>query len=315
MTDATTVHLGGARYALGELEADHTTIENLAERVAELKLPTNAKLMGWGSIRRSERALEELAVESGRATLAAAGVDAADVDALIVCSTRVPGNSDGHGSFMASVLTGTGLGDIPFYSQTLNRCTNLLAALDVAHAFVRSGRYRCILVVTADKVEAGGERVASYALFSDAAASCLVTAEPGADDGYQLVACASAQEAASLEWTKEISSDLSRKVNDALLSPIGMKIGDLGALMHLNIVKPLLALKEMQAGFSPAQLFTENIARLGHCFAADPLINLVDREALGHVQPGGWYMLAASVPGSRAGVLLHRSAAPAEEVI
>jgi 3-oxoacyl-[acyl-carrier-protein] synthase-3 len=312
MTDR--VHLRGPQYVVGETEVDHSAIPNLAERAAELKLPTNTKLMGWGTIRHSDRSLEALAAESGRASLAAAGVEAAEVDALIVCSTRVPGTSDGHGAFMQSILTGIGLGDVAFYSQTLNRCTNLLAAIDVAHAFVRSGRYRCVLVVTADKVEEGGERLASYALFSDAAASCLVTATP-AGGCYDIVACSSAQEAASLEWTKEISSDLSRKVNEELLAPLGMKIGDLGGLMHLNIVKPLLSLKEMQAGFSAGQLYTGNISRLGHCFAADPLINLVDREALGHVQPDGWYMLAASVPGSRAGILLHRPAAVPEEVI
>jgi 3-oxoacyl-[acyl-carrier-protein] synthase III len=307
MTD--TVYLRGPQYVLGEIESDHTSIENLAERAAELRLPLNPKLMGWGSIRRSTRSLEDLAAESGRATLAAAGVDPADVDALVVCSTRIPGNSDGHGAFMQSLLAGIGLGDIAFYSQTLNRCTNLLAALDVAHAFVRSGRHRGVLVVTADKVEEGGERVAAYALFSDAAASCLVTAEPGAG-AYELVACASAQDAASLESWREISSDLARKVNAQLLPPLGMKVGDLAALMHLNIVKPLLSLKEMQAGFTASQLWTENISRLGHCFAADPLINLVDRDLLGHVRPDGWYMLAASVPGSRAGVLLHRPAEP-----
>jgi 3-oxoacyl-[acyl-carrier-protein] synthase-3 len=310
-----TVHLRGPRYALGEIEVDHATIEHFAERIAELKLPTNAKLMGWGTVRRSERTLEELAVESGRATLAAAGAAAADVDALIVCSTRVPGSSDGHGAFMESVLAGIGLGDIAFYSQTLNRCTNLLAAIDVAHAFVRSGRYRCVLVVTADKVDEGGDRVASYALFSDAAASCLVAADAGDGAGYEIAGCANAQDAASLEWTKEISSDLARRVNDELLSPLGMKVGDVDGLMHLNIVKPLISIKEMQAGFSAAQMYTGNIGRLGHCFAADPLINLADREELGHVRPDGWYLLAASVPGSRAAVLLHRPAAPAVEVI
>ena len=48
------------------------------------------------------------------------------------------------------------------------------------------------------------------------------------------------------------------------------------------------------------------IPRLGHCFAADPLINLVDRMARGDVAPGRYTMLAGSVPGSRIGALLRR---------
>jgi 3-oxoacyl-[acyl-carrier-protein] synthase III len=63
-------------------------------------------------------------------------------------------------------------------------------------------------------------------------------------------------------------------------------------------------MKERQAGFTAGQLYLDNITRLGHCFAADPLINLVDRAALGHIEAGSHCMLASSVPGSRIGVLL-----------
>ncbi len=77
-------------------------------------------------------------------------------------------------------------------------------------------------------------------------------------------------------------------------------------LAHANLYKPLVVMKERQAGFSPPQLYLANIERLGHCFAADPLINLVDRMALGHVRPGSYCLLASSVPGSRIGVLLEK---------
>jgi 3-oxoacyl-[acyl-carrier-protein] synthase-3 len=65
-------------------------------------------------------------------------------------------------------------------------------------------------------------------------------------------------------------------------------------------------MKERQAGFSREQLYLDNIPRLGHCFAADPLINLVDRTERGDVRPGRYCLLAASVPGSRLGALLSR---------
>ena len=94
--------------------------------------------------------------------------------------------------------------------------------------------------------------------------------------------------------------------NDKLLAPAGMKLGDVAALMHNNLFKPLIVMKERQAGFSPAQLYLGNITRIGHCFAADPLINLADREELGHVGAGGYCLLASSVPGSRIGALLQR---------
>lgn len=309
------VYLRGPRYVLGEREADHTSIPDLPELARRFQMPPQPTLWGWGGIRRTDRTLEELAIDSGAATLRAAGIEPGSVDALMLCSTAIPGPSEGHGRFVETVLTGIGLGDIPFYGQTLNRCVNLLAALDVARAFVASGRYRSILVITTDRVTDETLRMTNFALFSDGAASCVVSAGARTDvsaegdpEGYELLACATAQDAATLEWSSELSSDLARQVNDRLLTPRGMKLGDVDGLMHANIFKPLVVMKERQAGFTPAQLYLDNIPRIGHCFAADPLINLADRAALGHLRGGRLYMLASSVPGSRIGVLLRKLA-------
>jgi 3-oxoacyl-[acyl-carrier-protein] synthase-3 len=317
------VFLRGASYVLGERVADYTAIDHLSELADRFRLAPNAGLWGWGTIRTTERTLEELAAGTGMATLAAAGIDASSIDALVLCSNRIPGPAEDHGRFVADVLTAIGLGDIPCYGQFLNRCVNLLAGLDVARGLVASGRYRRILLITTDKVAAGADRMSQFALFSDGAASCVVAADafggtvggaggtaggagPGDQDSYELLGCATAQDSATLEWTNQISSDLAREVNDELLAPPGLKLGDVSALLHANLFKPLVMMKERQAGFSADQLYLDNIPRVGHCFAADPLINLVDRAALRHVQPGCYCLLAASVPGSRIGALLRR---------
>jgi len=334
------VFVRGASYVLGEQEADYTAIDNLGELARRFGLAPNAGLWGWGGIRTTRRDLAELATEAGAATLRAAGVEASSIDALLLCSNRIPGPAEGHGRFVADVLTGIGLSDIPCYGVNLNRCVNLLAGIDVGRALVVSGRYHRVLLITTDKVAEGADRMSQFALFSDGAASCIVAADTGdtqrvADDGdthtlandsgdgdsgdgdsgdgdsgdagsYELLGCATAQETATLDWTSQISSDLARAVNDRLLTPHGLKLGDIAALMHANLFKPLVVMKERQAGFSAEQLHTDNISRIGHCFAADPLINLVDRAALGHVTVGSYCLLAASVPGSRIGALLRR---------
>ncbi|WP_020548271.1 hypothetical protein [Embleya scabrispora] len=305
----TAAYLHGAGYVLGENEVHHTEIANLGARAEELRMAPAPDLWGWGNVRRTEHSLEALAAESATATMRAAATAPSEVDAVVLCSTRIPGPSEGHGSFMETFLTEAGLGDIPFYGQNLNRCVNLLAALDTATAFVEAGRYRRVLVVTTDRAAHEDDRVAGYALFSDGAASCLVTAEGEIEGGYEILACASAQDRGSLAHANEISADLARTVNERLLTPAGMKPGDVAGLMHANIFKPVVVMKERQAGFTPTQLHLDNITRIGHCFAADPLINLVDRAAAGHVEPDRHYMLAAGVPGQRIGVLLRRARA------
>lgn len=302
------VFLHGPQYVLGEIEADFSTIDNLYARAEQFRMAPDPALWGWGSVFRTGRSLEAMAIDSGSATLRRAGIAASSIDALVLCCTEVPGPSTAHGRFLETILTEIGLGDIAFFGLNLNRCVNLLAGLDVASSFVSGGRFRRVLVITTDRIADEADRIVNYALFSDGAASCVVSGDDHGQDSYQLIGAATAQDRRSMGPSDEISADLARQVNDRLLTPLGMKLGDLDGLMHGNIFNPLLVMKERQAGFSTDQLYPDNIPRLGHCFAADPLINLVDRNALGHVRPDRYYLLASSVPGSRIGVLLRRLA-------
>lgn len=297
------VYLTAPRYVLGEIEEDHTAVPNLAERLARFRIAPRAEFWGWGRMRRTEQGIAAMAVESGSATLQAARIDPASLDALVLCSTVFPEGTGNHGSFVQEVLTGLDIEEIDFFGAALNSCANLLGGLQVADAMVASGRYRRVLVITTDRITDESQRMEKFALFSDGAASCLVTADHGS---YELVSCAAAHSVRDLDWSSEISPDLARRVNERLLKPAGLRLEDVAGLMHTNIFKPVIVMKEMQAGFARDQLFTDNIARVGHCFAADPIINLVDREAAGHIHDDRYYMLAASVPGLRIGALLRK---------
>ena len=297
------VHLTAPRYVLGEVEEDHTAVVNLAERMARFRIPPRADFWGWGRFRRTEQGIASMAIESGSATLKSAAIDPAAVEALVLCSTSFPEGTGRHGAFVQTVLSGLGLGDVDFFGVTLNSCANLLAGIQVAESMVGSGRYRRVLVVTSDQVSDEATRMEKFALFSDAAASCVVTADPG---GFEVVSCAGAHNVADLDWSGEISADLARTVNGKLLKSAALSLEDVAGLLHTNIFKPIIVMKEMQAGFTADQLFTDNVARIGHCFGADPLINLVDRAALGQVRDDHHYILASSVPGLRIGVLIRK---------
>ncbi|MFD0305225.1 3-oxoacyl-ACP synthase [Streptomyces sp. NPDC127119] len=290
----TPVYLTSPGYLLGEIEQDHHEIPGFAARAREYGMQPDARLWGWGKVRRTEKPLEQLIVETGKTI-----IDSVDMDLLVLCSTRFPGDAHTHGKFMETIMNGLGL-DCAFLGLTLNRCTNLVSGLGVAEAFVRTGKYRNVLVITADRSDTETARMENFALFSDGAAGCLVTARPG---DYEILGSASAQETRALDWGNEISADLSRQVSDILLAPHGLTPSDLAGVLHSNLYIPIVVMKERLAGFTPAQLDTANTARTGHCFAADPLINLTDRRT----EPGEYYLLAASVPGSRAAMLLRRT--------
>jgi 3-oxoacyl-[acyl-carrier-protein] synthase-3 len=287
-------YLTAPHYVLGEIEIDHTDLPGFAVRAEGYGMRPQPELWGWGSAHRTEKSLAELMVAVGKPV-----VGAAEVDLVILCSTRFPGDAWTHGGLVGTVLASLGL-DCAFFGLTLNRCTNLVQGLSVAETFVRAGRCRTVLVITADRITDESTRLERFALFSDGAAACLVAAGEGE---FEILGSATAQHVATLEWHHEISADLARQVNEELLTPHGLCPGDIAGLLHSNLYLPIVVMKELQAGFTRAQLDTRNTARVGHCFAADPLINLVDR----HTEPGALYVLAASVPGSRAAMLLRRN--------
>ncbi|MET7680648.1 3-oxoacyl-ACP synthase [Streptomyces sp. NPDC005423] len=313
MGETTGVVLRAPRYVLGETSVDHTGIEGFAAFVEERRMVPDAALWGWGAVHRTELDTAALAVRTGRLTLRAAAVEPAEVDALVLCSTAFPAEVDAHGELIASVLRGLGIDSVPVTGITLNRCANLLAGLRVAAAMVAGGRHRNVLVITADRVAVESARITDFALFSDGAASCLITRRSdGAPESYEWVGDAHAQDSATLGPGHEISADLARLANKRLLAETGIGVEAVDGLLHNNIYLPIVTMKEVQAGFGQAQLDTANIARVGHCFAADPLINLVDRWSAGNVRPGGLYLLASSVSGLRLCVLLRADPARGE---
>src|SRR5262249_59212280 len=115
-----------------------------------------------------------------------------------------------------------------------------------------------------------------------------------------------AQYMASSGWKNEISASLARKFNEKIFERRNMAALDVERLLHATLYKPVVVMKERQAGFSMGQLFLGNIERFGHCFAADPIINFVDHEAEAGLRPGQHCLLASSVPGLRAAVLLRK---------
>ena len=62
-----------------------------------------------------------------------------------------------------------------------------------------------------------------------------------------------AQDTATLEWTSQISADLARAVTGRLLEPCGLKLGDVAALLHANLFKPVLMMKERRPAIRTLQ--------------------------------------------------------------
>ncbi|HEV7876819.1 hypothetical protein [Bradyrhizobium sp.] len=295
------IYLHGCRYVIGEDERPVADIANFSDFLVQNQMIDDADLWGWDRYRLTRRSAIELGAEAAQRTLAAFGSRRHEVDAAILCGTRFPSDVDGHADVVGRFLQSLDLRETIPYGVSLNRCATLMAGLSLAESLVVSGKHRAILLTACDTSD-NEPRLRPFATFSDGAASCVITRDISGE--FELITTAAAVDAAAMRPNGEISAALARRVNADLESRSGVPIDRIKRLTHNNLFKPIVMIKEQQAGFRKDQLFMDNIGRIGHVFASDPLINLIDLLGSGALDKNDLVAMGSSVSGARFGALL-----------
>jgi len=290
----------GAAYELGECESGYREAHRFEEKIAHYEMIDDAAAWGWGRFYRSARERTELAVASARHTLALAERTGGDMDAVILGAAEFPSSVDSHARYCRTVLGELGLTSAFVIGVTLGRCNTMLSAVHLADRLVASQTYHSVLVVVSDMVADEEQRFQNFALFSDAAASCVVTSHPG---DLAIVATASALDLSALDAAGRFSGRLGRAAVDAIARQSGVAPETVSVVLPPNLFTPIVRMSEGQSGFRADQLYLKNIANRGHCFSADPLVNLVDLQRGNGTGPGERVLLTSGVPGSRVSIL------------
>jgi 3-oxoacyl-[acyl-carrier-protein] synthase-3 len=292
--------LAAIAYVLGELELPYHEAPGFTAVCREYAMPDMPALFGWGCYRRTYRALSDLAVESARMTLNKSGLSGNDVDALILCSANL--QSD-HALIYNSILRELGLTRTFPIGVTWTDCTMLLTGLMLAQALVQT-QLDNILIVSANRIEDESFRFQPYALFSDGAASCIVTSET-LRGGFEILGSQSMSRSESTKTEAEADDTvLYRNVHEALTHRLNLDTEGLEKVLPHNLFLPVLKIKEGRLGVATTQLFLDNVAKLGHCFSADSLINLHDYGAGRPSREPGPLMFTANAYGLRSQMVL-----------
>ena len=294
------VSVRGAAYELGEHEAGYREAHRFEEKIVQYEMLDDAAAWGWGRFFRSGRSRAELAVASARRTLALAGCTGAAMDAVILCAAEFPASVDCHAHYCRVVLEGLGLERAFVTGVTLGRCNTMLSSVYLAHRLVASQAYGSVLVIGSDLVADEEERFQPFALFSDGAASCIVTSQPG---DLAILATASVLDPPALDAAGRFSGRLGRAAIDAITRECSVPADKVSVVLPPNLFTPIVRMGEGQSGFRADQLYLRNAANRGHCFSADPLVNLVDRQSEDGTRPGEYVLLTSSVPGARVSIL------------
>jgi len=121
--------------------------------------------------------LDEFAATAARAALAQAGVDAADVDAVLVGTTSAEEMSPHAAPLVAADIGASGAAAIDISAA----CTGFLAGLVMGAGMIESGRARAVLAIGADMLSRSLDRddPQSAMLFGDGAGAAVLTAVEG----------------------------------------------------------------------------------------------------------------------------------------
>lgn len=263
----------------------------------------------------------ELGIEAARKALADAGRTPADVDFVIFATTTSDWMFPGNGVIVQQKLGLANVGAL----DVRNACSGFLYALSVADAFVRIGRYRCVLVIGAEVQSTGldlstrGRDMA--VLFGDGAGAAVV--EPS-DGERGVLAWALHSEGAGAQdlWCEAPSSIVPGRVTHAMLDEgrhhpgmngrqvfknattrfpevIHEVLAECGhTLDQVALIVPHQANKRIgdavgqKLGVPPEKVF-QNIDRYGNTTAASIPIALTEARDAGLVKPGDLVVLAA----------------------
>jgi 3-oxoacyl-[acyl-carrier-protein] synthase III len=240
--------------------------------------------------------------EETTSALAAAVTPAdADIDTIIACTDtgEAPSPTDwlldyrsrtGHHATRALLVGGSA-------------CANLITAWDLASSLVRSRAARRVLVVTADRVSSGTRHPpSSMTVCSDGAASCLVTAEP-TGPAFALLGTATRSwrvgtAVNEMAYARRILTTTRSVVTD-LTSPDRVT-----HLLTPNFGSATRNLLAMAASFPTYRLDPGVAPDVGHCFAADTLLNLEDLRRRGALADGDSVLALMSSSAIMSGALL-----------
>ena len=115
-----------------------------------------------------------LAREASRKALDKAGLEPKDLDCIIYCTCTPDHFEPGNGVFLQREL---GLSDIPAV-DVRNQCSGFIYGLSIADAWIRTGQYKCILLVGAEVHSRGLDKTTrgrdTAVLFGDGAGAAVL---------------------------------------------------------------------------------------------------------------------------------------------
>ncbi len=283
------------------------SIQELGEHKLLESQPATLERLGFGSVHVADETEDVIELSSRAAVdaLADAGVASDEVGALIYATAIAPSGLAGPTDDAAcggEQLPGLfryaatrlqhelGLTSASVLGVNQQGCASLFGAVRVARALLTAEpALSHVLCVSADRLPRNAAREVVYNALSDGACAVVVSRQSA---GNRILDCCQVTKgyywdgvALRNELLASYFPTACRVIKSAL-ERAGLGLADVDWLIPHNTSARGWEILAGALPFPLDRIYTANIARKGHCIAADNLINLRDMEADGLIQSG-----------------------------
>ncbi len=246
--------------------------------------------------------LTDIAADAARLALERAGVEAANVDLVLLATSTPDHRVPNAAPLVAERLGARAAGAIDVGAA----CTGFLSALDLAAGAIRSGRHRVVLVIGAELmsrvVDFDDRRTAG--LFGDGAGAAVVTpggaGEIGAirlradGGGADAIVATQIENVVRMDGRKTFRNAVARlaEVTGEVAADAGIGVDEIDLFVYHQANGRILAAVGERLGLDP-DLVVDSISNHGNTSAASVPIALDDAVAAGRIGPGSRVLLGA----------------------
>lgn len=249
------------------------------------------QMMGFARYSREERGVAALAGRALAGSIARSGLPASAFDAVVYGTTTFGAQDTASiDRKVARALIDNGLGHAYPIGVFLSQCNTLFAALRVARGLLHEPEVRHVLVVVADGLDDERTRVRNLAMHSDGAAACVLSRADEGPGEFLLHDVQVGGHPNTVDLIDPVTHQFDpqgqarydqgvRDIAAGLEARSGLTLRDCPQVILPNYTLSALRHLASLAGVAFERVFTGNVARFGHAFSADCLVNLADWHA------------------------------------
>jgi 3-oxoacyl-[acyl-carrier-protein] synthase III len=290
---------------------DRVPIDELPQLARDPERLAAFKSRAFRHYMRSTVSIAEQAVRSARGTFKLSGLCAADIDAVIIGVCELRGYDGIQEHITNQVVSGLGFHEIHAVGVNLGGCTNYASLIRMARDLIVAEGYRNVLVVESNKCAFdGSDRLVppDMSIFSDGAASCVVTREQPDFVIRSLVQfTSSAKRGPGKRVFFAASHPACRAAVRRALRHAGVTIEDIKQSFVPNHGTHVLSSLAGNMGLIGERVHVDNIRWLAHVWSADCLINLASYCQHQKVAGGDLFLLFAYSEASFTAIVVEKA--------